>query len=81
MNVLEWRILPRRLRFMHMDPVVEEVHIMERVDRQAGSHVAIHHHQKLLNIQRDSATAAGTLGVVGATVSISFMYSANRGSE
>ena len=33
MNVLEWRILPRRLRFMHMDPVVEEVHIMERVDR------------------------------------------------
>lgn len=66
---------------MHMDPVIQEVNVMERVHLQAESHIAIHHNQKLLDIQRDSATAVGALAVAGATVSVSLMYTANRGSE
>jgi len=66
---------------MHLDPIIVDVRIVKCVDALAKSHTFIHHIQKLLDIQRDSATAIGALAALGATVSISLMYSANRGSE
>jgi len=80
-NVLEWRALASKPSLMHLDPVIVDVRIVERVGALAKSHDFIHHIQKLLDIQRDSATAIGALAALGATVSISLMYSANRGSE
>ena len=61
---------------------MQDSHFIAVSWRELGQiHILTSREQKLLELQRDSAAAAGVLAIAGATVAITLMYSAVRGSE